>query len=75
MARHEIEKEFNLEYKGYTFKIERNKGKDVFLRGIRNNNIKTHYYFIMNNIPWFPTIKSAKNHAIELIESDLVKQI
>jgi hypothetical protein len=63
----EIEKVLNFEIKGYSFKIERNKRKDVFLGIITNNNNTSFIERIQPIRVVFLSIKGAKNHAIDMI--------
>ena len=61
----QIEKTWNLEINGYTFSIERNKRKDVFLSTIIVDTKNKGY--IGTRIQYFTTLKAAKKHALEMI--------
>ena len=61
----QIEKTWNLEINGYTFTIQRNKRKDVFLSyTIVDTKNKG---FIGTRKQDFLTLKGAKKHALEMI--------
>lgn len=60
----EIEKEWTIIKDGFTIKIVRNKRKDVFIESITDGRWSAE-----SNIPVFMTFKSAKKHAISIVES------
>lgn len=62
----QIEKTWNLEINGYTFSIERNKRKDVFLSKIIVDTKNKGY--IGTRRQFFLTLKGAKKHALEMIK-------
>lgn len=63
----DIEKVWNMNIEGFTFKIERNKRKDVFLGCITNTNNTEYIDKIYPKQVHFLTLKKAKLHAIEMI--------
>lgn len=61
----QIEKTWNIEINGYTFSIERNKRKDVFLSKIIVDTKNKGFIGIKKQ--HFLTLKGAKQHALEMI--------
>lgn len=61
----DIEKTWNLDINGYTFTIQRNKRKDVFLSKIITDT--KNKGFIGTRKQHFLTLKGAKSHALEII--------
>lgn len=68
MSLSNIEKVFECNYNGYTFRIERNGRKDCKLSMITNSNNTQYIEKIVPIRSWFLTLKAAKNHAIEMIK-------